>query len=269
MPPRIASNGAIVRPSLSTRDHQTARRIASKVVDLTGESFEGQAAVGGPNTKARQRVAPHDEEYTMEDSFVVTSVHHRPWGAGNDNTTVGVYPTEREAEVAANADYEQRCARQADGWESEWDRGPRDDMLQLRGRVEEGESDTETYTASIKRVQQKRPVAAQPNAARAVPPKFKFVNPTTVFIVTEEQFNEELDNLKSVKIHGIYADLDRANDSAREVYGWTVEDLEGRADTVKDKLTRGILHDGLVYILVADPEEKMAYFIRVSEEPLQ
>ena len=262
MPPRIGSNGAIVRPSLSTRGHQTARRIAS-------ESPEGQAAVGGPNTKARQRVTPHEQEYILEDSFVVTSLHHRPRGAGDTNTTVGVYATEREGQVAANADYEQECARQADGWECEWYRCPGDGMLQLRGRVEEWEKDTETYKASIQRVQQKRPGTAQPNASRAVPPKFKVVNPNTVFIVKEEQFNEELENLKSVKIHGIYADLDRANDFAREVYGWTIEDLEGRADTVKDKLTRGLLHDGLAYILVADPEEKMAYLIRVSEEPLQ
>ncbi len=277
MPPRIGSNGAIVRPSLSTRGHQTARRIASQVVDLTDESPDGQAAVGGPNTKARQRATPHDQEYVLEDSFVVTSLHHRPWGAGDDNATIGVYPTEREALVAAESDYKLHV--RGDGWEKELYRSPGGGLLQLLGRVDDGEEDSETYTASIQRVQQKRPGMAQPNASRAVSPKFKVVNPSSVFIVKEEQrMNLEEDDLhgldepgdlKSVEIHGVYADLDRANYSARDVYDATVEELNGSADTVMDKLKHGVFHDGLVTILVADPEEMMTYSIRVSEEPLQ
>ena len=195
MPLRIGPNGAVVKPSSYTKGQRTIKPTASNVIDLTGESSEDapgnnsgdeeeseddrgrkrqesragkqgrtsragdlhKRVVTGPRINDRQRVARRAQEYILEDSFIVTSLHHRPWGAGDDNTTIGVFSTEREAKAAANVHFEQRCVNMVDGWQSKWYRRPGDGMLQLRGVIDEGERDSETYTASIEPFQQKRP----------------------------------------------------------------------------------------------------------------
>ena len=193
MPPRTGPNGAVIKPSASTKSRRTARATTSKVIDLTRESTDetsrnssaeglaeeeskdvptrhgeeqdrrrghqfssasgaGQATGGRQKTHNHQRVARRGQEHTLEESFVVTSLHHRPWGAGDDNATIGVFSTEKEAKSAASKDFLQRCESTADGWESKWHRCPGDGMLQLRGCIEDGEDDLESYRASIKRV---------------------------------------------------------------------------------------------------------------------
>ena len=141
-------------------------------------SRAGQRTLGGPRTHDHQPIARRAQECILEDSFVVTSSHHRPWVARDDNTTVGVFSSEEEAKIAAEKDF-QRIDEQvgADGWEVEWHRGARDGMLQLRGIIEEGERDSQRYTASIKLIQQKRPVAVQPQVQSAAQPKNRLVKP--------------------------------------------------------------------------------------------
>ena len=228
----------------------------------------------GPRMNVHQHVGRRDPGYTVEDDYIVTSVHHRPWGAGDDNTTVGVFPTEKEAKAAAETDF-QRVASQADGWEEEWRRVPRDGMLQLRGCIEDGEDDTEKYTASIKLVQRQRPIAVQPRAPSAAPPRVRTLKPRFVYVVREEQrmnvgeddpqgYYNELGDLKSVKIHGIYTKLDDANDSAREVHEGVVESLVGHGDTVTDTLK-----DDMAAILVTDVDQMMTYSIEVERRRLE
>ncbi len=97
-----------------------------------------------------------------------------------------VFPSENEATAAANIHFQQ-IERQADGWESEWRRLLGDGILQLYGRIEEGEKDSETYKVSVKRVQQKRPVAVQPRVPSLAQPKSRVVKPTHVYMVKEER----------------------------------------------------------------------------------
>ena len=164
----------------------------------------------------------------LEDSFIVTSLHHRPWGAGDDIATIGVFFTEREAKDAAYVHF-RGIKRGVDGWESEWRRLTGDGMLQLYGYIEEGEEDSETYKASIKPYQLKRPVAVQPSVRTTPRPEPRVSRRRYVYMVKEEQrFNAEADDwrelyngskdLKDKHIHGIYAKLDTANDCAREIY---------------------------------------------------
>lgn len=123
----------------------------------------------------------------MEHRFIVTSLHHRPWGAGDDHATVGILSTEKEAEDAAYNDFLQRCERYANGWESEWRRRPGDITRQLCGYCEDGEEDSEKYTASIKRVLQKREVTVQPRVLSTAQPKPGVVKPRHAYLVKEEQ----------------------------------------------------------------------------------
>lgn len=308
MPPRIGTNGGVVKPSSSAKIQRTARPTASKVIDLTHESTDetsekssgaGSAeeqesedaperheegphgrrghqnlGVGPPQSNDHQRVARQNQESMMEDSFIVTSLHHRPWGMGDDNTTIGVFSTEREAKDAASKDFFQRCEREADGWESEWRRLPRDGMLQLCGCCEDGEKDSETYKASIKRVQQKRAVAIQPSVPLAAQPGPRVVKPRHVYLVQEERrinvgadpqgrYND-LGDLEAVKVHGIYVDLDAANDSAREIYERVIKDLAGVHGTVT-KTPK----NGMATILVRYHTEMRTYLISVVKRSLR
>lgn len=326
MPPRTGPNGAVIKPSSSTKSQRTARPSASNVIDLTCESTSetsennseeespkeeepessedapnrhgkrsdggrgyqdssagtqartlgaGRAAAGRPKSNDRQAIPPHRQAYVLEDSFIVTSLHHRPWGAGDDNSTIGVFPTENEAKAAANIHFRQ-IERQADGWESEWRRLPGDGMLQLYGRIEEGEKDSETYKASVKRVQQKRPVAVQPRVPSLAQPKSRLVKPSHVYMVKEERtinlddvdtgrgFQYDQGDLKAVAIHGIYMDLDAANASARKIYDGNIEDLAGLEDA-----TTNTIKNGMVMILVDSKEDMLTYSICVEKKSLK
>lgn len=233
----------------------------------------GRATIGGPNTKDHQRVARRGQESILEDSFIVTSLHHRPWGAGDDTVTVGVFSTEREAEVAAEKDFE-RCASQSDGWEHEWRHRSGDSMKQLYGYCEDGEDDSETYTASIKWVQQKRPVAVQPSVPSAARPKPKAVKPRHVYVVKEEQRTnveeddpqdfDDLGDPQAIYIHGIYVNLDAANAFAREVCDTIVEVPHGEVATVTETL-----ENSMVTILVAYRERMKTYSISVEQRSLK
>ncbi|KAF6241381.1 hypothetical protein HO173_000091 [Letharia columbiana] len=306
MPPRIGRNGAVVKPSLSTKSQQTAGHTASKVIDLTRESTDetsgkssGEESAedeeiddvperhgerpdgrrGHRNSSAgmqgRVLGAVKAKESILEYTFIVTILHHRPWGMGDDHATVGVFPTEKEGEEAASKDFLQRCKSQADGWESEWRPHPRDGMLQLCGCCEDGEVDSERYTASIKRVQQKRVVTVQPCVPSAAQSKPRVVKPRHVYLVIEEQrinigtddprgFYNGLGDAKSADIHGIYVDLSAANDSAREIYYGIVGKLDGEADTVTDTLK-----NGMARILVANHTKMMTYSLSVIKRSLK
>ena len=237
-------------------------------------SGAGQATAGRPRTNDQQGVVRRGEQYIMEDSFVVTSLHHRPWGAGDDNATIGMFATEEEAKIAAEMHFK-RVASGADGWESEWRQRPGDGMRQLCGVREEGEKDTERYTASIKWFQQKRPIAVQPIVPSAPEPKIKIVKPRHVYVVKQEQretvgeddprgFNDDLGDLKAVTIHGIYVDLDTANESAREIYDGVVEDLDDEAETITDTLRHG-----MATIVVENHMEMTTYAISVEKRSLK
>lgn len=247
------------------------RRHQNSNAGRQGRALEAiPATVGRHEINDHQRLARRDQEYTLEDSFIVTSLHHRPWGAGDDNSTIGVFPTEKEAEVSAHADFLQRCENRNDGWESEWHRCLGDGMLQLRGYCEDGEDDSESYRASIKRVQQKRLVAVRPSAPQ---PKLRVVNPRHVYVVKEEQrinvgeddprgFSDELGDLKMVKIRRIYVDLDAANDFAREVSD--AVEIGDQTDTVIDTMENGV-----ATFLVENNEEMMTWSISVEKRRLQ
>ncbi|CAD6582519.1 MAG: hypothetical protein ASARMPREDX12_000967 [Alectoria sarmentosa] len=208
-------------------------------------------------------------------SFIVTSLHHRPWGAGDNHATIGVFSTEKEAEDAAYKDFLQRCERYANGWESEWRRRPGNDTRQLYGYCEDREKDSEEYTASIKRVQQKRQVTVQPRVLSTAQLKPGVVKPRHVYVVKKEQwinvgkddpqgFCDEVGELKAVEIHGIYVDLDAANDSTRRIYHGIVEDIDGAADTVTDTLK-----NSMATILVTDYEKLMTWSISVEKKSVQ
>ena len=324
MPLRLGPNGAVAKPSSSTKGQRPARPPASKVIDLTREStnetnLEGsregsteekrnedaperydevcrdgrgghrnsgagtqertlgarQATVGRPQTDNDHKVARRAQDLVLEDSFIVTSLHHSPWGMGDDNTIIGVFSTEREAKVAAFKNYHQRCKSQADGWEHEWGHRPGDGMLQLHGYCEDGEDDQYSYTASIKCVQQKRAAAVPPNLPRPAQPNPRPVQPRYVYVVKEEQrenvgaddpqgfYNEEGD-LKVVHIHGIYVDLGAANDDAREIYGSIVDDLNGDVEIITDGF-----RNNMAAIVVANPREEMTYSISVAKRSLR
>ena len=241
----------------------------------TQERFSGagQGTLCGPRTHDHQPVACRGQECILEDSFVVTSLHHRPWGIEDDSTTVGVFFTEKEAKTAAHMHFQQ-IQRQADGWESEWHRREGDGMLQLRGIIEEGERDSETYTSSIKRVQQKRPVVVQPRVQSAAQPKPRLAKPRYVYVVKEEQrmnvgeddsqgFCNELGDLKAVDIHGIYLELDAANEYAREIYDCILESVGNEAENVTDTL-----ENSMATILVENTEEMVTYSITVERRSL-
>lgn len=228
-----------------------------------------------PKSNERGAVPRHIQKYVLEDNYIVTSLHHRPWGAGDDDSTIGVYFTEDKAKVAAEVHFQQ-IKQGADGWESEW-RRPDDGMLQLRGRIEEGEDDSETYKASIKRVEQKRPINVQPWAPSVAQPKLRVVKPTHVYMVKEERTinveavdiprrfqNSPGDLIKAREIHGIYMDLDAANTSARKVYDTNLEDLAGLEDA-----TTKIVKNGMVMISVDSKEHMLKYSIRVGKWPLK
>lgn len=234
----------------------------------------GQGTLGGPRIHEHQPIARRGQECILEDSFVVTSLHHRPWGSGDDSTTIGVFFTEEEAKVAAQMHF-QNIEERADGWESEWHSYAGDTLLQLRGIIEEGERDSETYTASIKRVQQKRPVAVQPRVQSAAQPKPRLAKPRYVYVVKEEQrmnvgeddsqgFCNELGDLKAVDIHGIYLELDAANEYTREIYDSILESLGNEAETVTDTL-----EDSMATILVENREEMMTYSLTVERRSLE
>lgn len=181
---------------------------------ISSASGAGQATVGWQETNDYQRVARRGQEHTLEESFIVTSLHHRPWGAGDDNATIGVFSTKKEAKAAAYKDFLQRCESKADGWESKWHRCSADGMLQLRGCCEDGEDDSESYRASIKRVQQKRPVPVQPSIPSAAQPKPRVFKPRYVYVVKEElrvdvevdprRFPKGKGDFKALEIHGMY-----------------------------------------------------------------
>lgn len=236
----------------------------------------GQGTLGGSRTQDHQPIVRRGQGDALEDSYIVTSSHHRPWVAGDDNTTVGVFSSEEEAKIAVEKDF-QRIDEQvgADGWEVEWHRGARDGMLQLRGIIEEGERDSQRYTASIKRVQQKRPVVAQPRVQSAAQPKSRLAKPRYVYLVKEEQrmnvgedglqaFFNELGDLNAVEIHGIYLELDAAIKRNREIYDGILEDLGNEAEILIDTLD-----NSMAAILVENREEMMTYCLTVERRSLQ
>ena len=210
-----------------------------------------QATVKRSQINNDQTIAQQTQRFILKDSFIVTSLHHRPWGMGDDNTAIGTFPTEREAKDAAFEDFHQRCERLADGWEYEWRARPGDGMLQLHGSCEDGEDDQDRYTASIKRIQQKRVAAVQPNLPNPVQPKSGPVKPRYVYVVKVEHrgyvgaddtqgFNNEEGDLKAVHIYGVYGDLDAANDGVRRTYKSIVkhsrDDVEIMFDGFRDRM---------------------------------
>ena len=235
-----------------------------------------QATVGQPQVDNSRKVARPAQNFVLEDSFIVTSLHHKPWEYGNEVTIIGLFSTEREAKDAAFKDFHQRCISQADGWEyDEWDHRPEDGQLEFTGYGEDVEDDSFWYTASIKRVQQKRAAAVQPNLPNFAQPITRPVQPRYVYVVREEQrenvgtddpqgfWNEEGD-LKAVHIHGIYADLDDANDEAREIYENTVQDFLDDAETITDDF-----RNDMATIVVANTLEETLYSISVEKEFLR
>lgn len=250
-----------------------ARRYASSSAGIQERvSGADQRALGWPSAHNHQPVARLGQGCILEDNFVVTSLHHRPWGIGDHNTTVGVFFTEEEAKTAAHMHFQQ-VKREADGWESEWHRCEGDGMLQLRGIIEEGERDSETYTASVKRVQQKRPVAVQPRVQSAAQPKTRLIKHRYVYVVKEEQrmnvgeddpqgFCNESGDLNSVEIHGIYLELDAANEYTREIYEGMHHGNE--VETVIDTL-----ENSMATILVENREQMMTYSFTVERRSLQ
>ena len=235
-----------------------------------------QAPVGQPQTQNDHRVARPAQDFVLEDSYIVTSLHHHPWEYGDHVNIIGLFSTEREAKYAAMKDYHQRCTSQKDGWEhEEWDHRPEDGQLEFTGYGEDVEDDSFWYTASIKRVQQKRAAAVPPKLPSPAQPNPRPVQPRYVYVVKEEQrenvgaddpqgfYNEEGD-LKEVNIHGIYADLNDANDDAREQSENIVEDFRDDAETITDDF-----QDGMAIIVVADPLEEMTYSISVERRMLR
>ena len=231
--------------------------------------------ISHPGWNDRQRVARHGPEDVLEDSYVVTSLHHRPWalGVGDDTTTVGVFFSEEEAKFAAQMDF-QRIEERADGWESEWYQLAGDGMMQLRGIIEEGEGDSERNTASIKLVQQKRPVAVQPSVQSGAQPETQLVKPRYVYIVKEEQrtnvrendtqgLHDDCGDLKAVHMHGVHSDLDAANEFVREIYVTILDNLGWRAETVTDTTENNI-----ATIVVENSEDSLTYTITVEEKVL-
>ena len=312
MPPRIGSNGAIIKHTPSASGQRSARPIASKIIELTSDSSDdalGRASEeagksrrrtdsqrGRENTSAgtrrrnagtgqdhqtgtgqdHQRGARPAPGFILEDSFIVTSVHHRPWGAGDDNSTIGVFPNEKEAADAAESHFGSVSSR-CDGWESVWLRCPGDGMLQLCGTIEEGENDTETYKASIQPYQQKRPIATQPMTARPSgvrQTKKRTSRPRQIYIVKQEHrvnvgeddpegFYNELGDLR-FDIRGIYLNLDDANDTARRIYDQAVEDVDGKGETVIDTLK-----NGMARIVMENLRKTERFSIRVEQDWLQ
>ncbi|KAM0797684.1 hypothetical protein BDR22DRAFT_892113 [Usnea florida] len=236
----------------------------------------GQGTVGQPQMDNSRKITRPAQDFVLEDSFIVTSLHHHPWEYGDDVTIIGLFPTEREAKDAVFKDFHQRCTSQADGWtHEEWDHSSRDGTLQFCGYGEDVEDDSFWYKASIKRVQQKRAAAVPPSLPNPARPNPRSLQPRYVYVVKEEQreyvgtddphgfYNEEGD-LKAVNIHGIYADLDAANEEAREVYEYIVEDFADDAETITDDF-----EDGMAAIVVTDPLEEMTYSISVEKESLR
>ena len=148
-------------------------------------SAAGQVFLNGRPTIHHPQTA--HQEITYTDSFIVTSIHHRPWGAGDHYATIGVYPTESDAREAATRDFLQLDSG-AVGWESEWHRRPRG-TLEFRARTDDGEDDVEKYTATVKRVQQQQLRIAPISAIRAAMglPRIRVVKPQYVYFVTTEQ----------------------------------------------------------------------------------
>ena len=234
-----------------------------------------QATAGRPQIDNDHRVARPAQGFVFEYSYIVTSLYHEPWGMGDTYTVIGLFSTEMEAKGAAYKDFHQRCKSQQDGWEHKWGHHPGDGTLQLHGYCEDGEVDQYRYTASFKCVQQERAAAMPQNIPIPAPPTPSPVQPRYVYVVKEEQrenvgaddpqgfYNEEGD-LKEVNIHGIYVDLEDANEDAREQYETIVEDFRDDAETITDDF-----EDGMAIIAVADPLEEMTYSISVERRMLR
>ena len=233
-----------------------------------------QATLDRSQINNGQIAARQAQRFVLEDSFMVTSENHRPWGMGDEHTAIGVFSTEREAKDAAFEDFHQRCESQADGWEHEWRRRPGDDMLQLHGICEDGEDDQYRYAASIKPVQNKRATAVQADLPDPVQPQPGPVKPRYVYVVKIKQREhvgagpQEFDNqgaeLKGVRIHDIFEDLNAANDGAREVYQSLVKRFRGDVEIIED-----MLRDRMAVILVWNPRTKNTYFISVIKKTLR
>ncbi|CAF9926310.1 MAG: hypothetical protein ALECFALPRED_003414 [Alectoria fallacina] len=73
----------------------------------------------------------------------------------------------------------------------------------------------------------------------------------------------QLGELKAVETHGIYVDLDAANDSTRGIYDGIVEDIDNAADTVTDTLK-----NSMATILVTDYEKMTIWSISVEKKSL-
>lgn len=254
------------------RSNEERRHTNSKAGRHERVSGAGQGKISQPGRNDHQRIARRSPEDVLENSYVVTSLHHTPWGAGDDTTTVGVFLDEEEAKVAAYMDF-QKFEQRADGWEFEWCLAG-DGMLQLRAIIEEGEDDSERYTASIKLVQQKRPVPVQPRVQSGAEPKTRLVKPHFVYVVKEEQrtnvgeydtqgLHDECSDLKAVHIHGIYSDLDAANDFVREIYDTILDSLGRAAETVSDTT-----ENNMAMILVENSEDSSTYSLTVEERSL-
>ena len=235
-----------------------------------------QAPVGQLQIQNDHRVARPAQDFVLEYSYIVTSLHHHPWVYGDHVIIIGLFSTEREAKDAALKDYHQRCTSQAHGWDhDEWDRRPEDGQLEFFGYGEDVENDSFWYKASIKRVQQKRAAAVLPNLPIPTPPNPRPVQPRHVYVVKEEQrenvgtddpqgfYNEEGD-LKAVHIHGVYADLDAANDDAREYYENIVEDFLDDVETITDDF-----QNDMATIVVANTLEETTYSISVERRSLR
>lgn len=197
----------------------------------------------------------------------MTSTYHTPWDSPDDHTTLGD-STESEAMQADQKHYNSDQIKVSDGWESRWRRDSANNLI-LHGEVDDSEDESETCEITIPKFQQKRKKHTQ-----VVEVQYK---PTPrdcqyVYVVREEHrmnvgaddvqiglYNEDGD-LRDIQLHGIYKTLDAANEAAREIYDDRLEELGDDADTIEDKLKRG-----MVTILVVDRNEETTYLITVEK----
>ena len=148
-------------------------------------------------------------------------------------------------------------------------------MLQLHGSCEDGEDDQYRYTASIKRVQQRRAAAVQPDLPSPAQPTPGPVKLRYVYVVKVEHrgfvgagdpqgFHNEEDDLQGVIIHSIYVDLDSANGRARVIYESVVKvygvDGEIMIDNFRDKMAA---------IVVSNSRKKKTYSLSVTKRNLR
>lgn len=311
---RIGRTGAVSKPQSSPSSiRSVARSAASAFIDLTkDDGLVAIAGSSGANPTLRKQANPvprrtkvntqwanlkcestasrslesksRSQETTNAKSadlchctFVVTSVHHRPWDIGGDHTTIGVFLNKKEAIAAGFKHYQERCLQQADGWGHEWVGRMEDDLLRLRARVEKGEKDTETFEMAIEKKPLERQRVVQPvevSARSAVTIRQQEQEDearTCVDLLKEEQRVNVGTDLSSMngylneyKLHRSYRSLEDANFCARELYDGLLIRVGDNARPVMEEEA-----DDFARFLVEDPYAKTSYSIIVEEMWIQ